>query len=134
MENIPCPKTLGCPAACAAGSSWCIGLKSPDAPAYFTRSVLVSFVGEDRSLVAHRHLVEDSLCSPTVRIPSTSCVVHLRASFICVRRSSACVGAGGQARTIRLLRTVATGWPVFSSFQFISLTTKVIVLPLDSFW
>ena len=42
MENMPCPKTLGCPAALAATSSWCIGLKSPDAPAYFTRSVRVS--------------------------------------------------------------------------------------------
>src|ERR1700734_404758 len=42
MENMPCPNTLGCPACWAATSSWCIGLKSPDAPAYFTRSVRVS--------------------------------------------------------------------------------------------
>ena len=36
------PETEGRPEACAATSSWCIGLKSPDAPAYITRSVRVS--------------------------------------------------------------------------------------------
>src|SRR5438034_49487 len=41
-ENMPCPNTLGRPAAWAFTSSWCIGLKSPDAPAYMTRSVRVS--------------------------------------------------------------------------------------------
>ena len=33
MVNMPWPKTLGSPAAWAWTSSWCIGLKSPDAPA-----------------------------------------------------------------------------------------------------
>src|SRR5215471_151300 len=37
--NIPCPNTLGSPESLALTSSWCIGLKSPDAPAYITRSV-----------------------------------------------------------------------------------------------
>src|SRR5207244_449573 len=31
-ENMPWPKTLGRPAAWAFTSSWCMGLKSPDAP------------------------------------------------------------------------------------------------------
>src|SRR3989442_1154874 len=35
---MPCPKTLGSPAAWALTSSVCIGLKSPEAPAYMTRS------------------------------------------------------------------------------------------------
>src|SRR3954469_4218970 len=39
---MPCPNTLGSPVACAATSSVCMGLKSPDAPAYITRSVRVS--------------------------------------------------------------------------------------------
>src|SRR5205823_1935475 len=39
---MPWPKTLGRPAAWALTSSWCMGLKSPDAPAYCTRSVRVS--------------------------------------------------------------------------------------------
>ena len=42
IENMPCPNTDGSPAAWALTSSWCIGLKSPDAPAYITRSVRVS--------------------------------------------------------------------------------------------
>ena len=42
IENMPCPNTLGRPASLAFTSSWCIGLKSPDAPAYMTRSVRVS--------------------------------------------------------------------------------------------
>src|SRR5256885_11351833 len=42
IENMPCPKTLGSPASLAFTSSWCMGLKSPDAPAYITRSVRVS--------------------------------------------------------------------------------------------
>src|SRR6478735_896687 len=42
IENIPWPNTLGSPAALAATSSVCIGLKSPDAPEYRTRSVRVS--------------------------------------------------------------------------------------------
>src|SRR5690348_14055514 len=42
MENMPWPNTLGRPAALAATSSVCIGLKSPDAPAYMTRSDRVS--------------------------------------------------------------------------------------------
>src|SRR3954465_6388313 len=42
MENMPWPNTLGRPAALAVTSSVCIGLKSPDAPAYITRSVRVS--------------------------------------------------------------------------------------------
>src|SRR6188472_3428513 len=41
MESIPWPNTLGRPAALAATSSVCIGLKSPEAPAYLTRSVRV---------------------------------------------------------------------------------------------
>ncbi len=40
--NMPWPNTLGRPAALADTSSVCIGLKSPDAPAYMTRSVRVS--------------------------------------------------------------------------------------------
>src|SRR5690349_17386201 len=36
---MPWPNTLGRPASLAATSSWCIGLKSPEAPAYITRSV-----------------------------------------------------------------------------------------------
>src|ERR1700738_2970833 len=39
---MPCPKTDGRPASLALTSSWCMGLKSPDAPAYITRSVRVS--------------------------------------------------------------------------------------------
>src|SRR3954469_8368336 len=39
---MPCPNTPGSPDAFAAVSSVCIGLKSPDAPAYITRSVRVS--------------------------------------------------------------------------------------------
>src|SRR6478736_6390473 len=39
---MPWPNTLGRPDACACTSSVCIGLKSPDAPAYWTRSVRVS--------------------------------------------------------------------------------------------
>src|SRR5438309_10230229 len=39
---MPWPKTLGRPAAWALTSSVCMGLKSPDAPAYMTRSVRVS--------------------------------------------------------------------------------------------
>src|SRR3954462_13640864 len=39
---MPCPNTLGSPVACAATSSVCMGLKSPAAPAYITRSVRVS--------------------------------------------------------------------------------------------
>src|ERR1700691_1188305 len=91
MENIPCPKTLGCPAACAAGSSWCIGLKSPDAPAYLTRSVLVSLCVRTGASSPTATSSKDSLCSPTVRIPSASFVVHLRLSLTCDRRSSTCV-------------------------------------------
>src|SRR5881296_3636781 len=39
---MPWPNTLGSPAAWALTSSWCMGLKSPEAPAYITRSVRVS--------------------------------------------------------------------------------------------
>src|SRR3712207_5694953 len=39
---MPWPNTLGSPTARAATSSVCMGLKSPDAPAYSTRSARVS--------------------------------------------------------------------------------------------
>src|SRR3989442_14087975 len=39
--SIPWPKTVGLPAMRANSSSWWIGLKSPEAPAYRTRSVRV---------------------------------------------------------------------------------------------
>ena len=55
--NMPCPNTDGRPACCAAISSWCIGLKSPLAPAYMTRSVRVSGWLIARSGVAGRHVV-----------------------------------------------------------------------------
>ena len=39
---MPWPNTDGFPTWVAIVSSWCIGLKSPDAPAYFTNIVRVS--------------------------------------------------------------------------------------------
>src|SRR6185369_4164774 len=42
IESIPWPNTEGLPTCDAIVSSWCIGLKSPEAPAYFTNIVRVS--------------------------------------------------------------------------------------------
>ena len=39
---MPCPNTDGLPTWVAIVSSWCIGLKSPLAPAYLTNIVRVS--------------------------------------------------------------------------------------------
>ena len=58
---MPWPNTVGSPAAWAATSSWCIGLKSPDAPAYITRSVRVELVVELGGGVALVHVVEEQL-------------------------------------------------------------------------
>ena len=59
--NIPCPNTLGRPGRLRRTSSVCIGLKSPDAPAYITRSVRVSVVRELGGLVALGDVVEEQL-------------------------------------------------------------------------
>src|ERR1041385_7155673 len=68
---MPCPKTLGRPAAWALTSSWCMGLKSPDAPAYWTRSVRVSSWvtsgASSPSLTSSKY----SFCSATSLLPST---------------------------------------------------------------
>jgi hypothetical protein len=42
IVSMPWPKTEGLPTWAAIVSSWCIGLKSPLAPAYFTNIVRVS--------------------------------------------------------------------------------------------
>src|SRR5437764_8944568 len=69
---MPWPKTLGRPAACALTSSWCMGLKSPDAPAYCTRSVRVSSWvttgASSPSLTSSKY----SFCSAIPGLPSTS--------------------------------------------------------------
>ena len=41
--SMPWPKTDGLPTEVATVSSWCIGLKSPEAPAYRTKFVRVRF-------------------------------------------------------------------------------------------
>src|SRR5262245_44213587 len=41
--SMPMAKTVGLPDASANVWSWWIGLKSPEAPAYFTKSVRVNF-------------------------------------------------------------------------------------------
>ena len=41
--SMPWPNTDGLPTWVAIVSSWCIGLKSPDAPAYFTKWVRERF-------------------------------------------------------------------------------------------
>ena len=61
MENMPCPKTLGWPACLSRHLVVVHGLKSPEAPAYLTRSVRPQLVRNDGSLVAHRHLFEEQL-------------------------------------------------------------------------
>src|SRR4030095_7439453 len=40
--SMPIAKTVGFPEASAQVWAWCIGLKSPEAPAYLTKSVRVS--------------------------------------------------------------------------------------------
>src|SRR5271169_2362248 len=95
MENMPCPKTLGCPASLAATSSWCIGLKSPEAPAYLTRSVRVSLCVSAGASSPTCTLSKDSLFSPIV---STSCRV-LSERLGAVDQ----VEAGGHDRLARLL-------------------------------
>src|SRR5580658_9591331 len=78
MENMPWPKALGWPAAWAVTSSWCIGLKSPDAPAYFTRSVRVSLcetTGASSPTLTSSYV---SFCSLIVSVPSLRPVDQVR--------------------------------------------------------
>ena len=74
IESIPWPNTLGRPAAWAATSSWCIGLKSPDAPAYWTRSVRVSL------------WVNDGASSPTCTSSKFSLASAIDPSSPCATR------------------------------------------------
>ena len=102
MENMPWPKTLGCPAAWAATSSWCIGLKSPEAPAYLTRSVRVSLCDDHRSLVTHLHVVEEQLLlTHRLDLPSNSLVQHSRnpTSRIATTLRRRTGGASGRSTT-----------------------------------
>ena len=50
-----------------------------------------------------------------------------------LRGPPACVG-GHQTRWMMFMREVHTGSPVVVSVHAVSTTTKVMVLPFDSFW
>ena len=141
MENMPCPKTLGWPAAWAATSSWCIGLKSPEAPAYLTRSVLRQLVRHGRGLVPHAHVLEEQLLlTHRLASPRSLSLSHsatrprdaARAPTTC--SATRCPSPPSVPRWIRLKRAVTTGSPVVSSDQLVSLDDEGHRRPLDSFW
>src|SRR5277367_993166 len=111
MENMPWPNTLGCPAFCAATSSWCIGLKSPDAPAYLTRSVRVSvceITGASSPTCTDSY---DSFCSliasQPLRLASVS-LAHAHARTLARSHAHTLAHAHTYARWIRFTREVAT--------------------------
>ena len=59
--NMPWPNTLGSPASLACTSSVCIGLKSPDAPAYMHEVGAGELVAELGRRVALVDVVEEQL-------------------------------------------------------------------------
>src|SRR3954447_23847403 len=88
--NIPCPNTLGSPASLACTSSWCIGLKSPDAPAYVTRSVRVSVCENSGASSPSLTSSKNSFCSAIDRLSyrQTDTSVNFRGPSLRVLRES----------------------------------------------
>src|ERR1044071_9463334 len=100
---MPCPNTLGRPASLAFTSSVCIGLKSPDAPAYITRSVRVSWCFSSGAL-------SPSFTSSKYRVSDTAKKLLLdldRARWaVPCRLSDPVVGGGGGVEDDGVARVV----------------------------
>src|SRR5215831_10314691 len=83
---MPCPNTLGRPASLAFTSSWCMGLKSPEAPAYITRSVRVSSWVTTGASSPSLTSSKNSFASATDGSPSSTVVPDDRVMFFARRR------------------------------------------------